>query len=182
MRVKDISDDVFELVLKRERIQFMPGDCMLLYNFEREVSPYFIASGIQEPTLRFLINKKKSAFVDYLYGLRHGDMVRCDPKPKSVMPNLINAKDEILIAESYGISPILSYLSSYPNKRNIQIYYTGNVNREWLNVHHVLINKLDDLKLSKKSNIYMFTSQNTYNYIISNKRVNFKRVESYILS
>lgn len=182
VRKRQISDQASELLVKREKIQFLPGDCMLLYGPNNIIRPYFIASGIQEPNLRFIIsNKESSDMVSYIDTLKYGDMIRTERVPKRLMPDLIKADNMVFIVESYGISPILSYLSTYPDKRGINILYQGNVNIEWLKARHNVVSNINDITVTKKTNIYAFCSQDLINTVYSNPRVKAQRVHSYII-
>jgi len=151
VRVKDITPDIFELVLEGKGIKHKPGDCMLLMAPNNEARPFFIASGIAEPWMRFLIKRCSSEVSTYLSSLQPGKMVKVQPEPVCMLPHLMKAPDDVVfIASDVGIAPILSYLSTYPTAKTTNISYlidNEGVNVEWLKGHHKALIYTDKLAM-----------------------------------
>ena len=54
-RIRDLNEKYFEVVIGKESLNFLPGSAVRLYNDGDE--PLFIASGIQEPWVRLIMNR-----------------------------------------------------------------------------------------------------------------------------
>ena len=53
--VRIVNDDLFELVVARNGLEFTPGDCVAVYTEDDKSRPYSIASGSNDEDLRFAI-------------------------------------------------------------------------------------------------------------------------------
>ena len=109
---------VFELTVKRNGIQFTPGDSMALFSKDgKDSRPYSIASGTDESVLRFLIQRMPDGNVStYLSRLKPGEAIRVSEPFGWFRPGQnINNNPFIFIATGTGIAPFISYLRAYPN-------------------------------------------------------------------
>ncbi|MFW9948627.1 MAG: hypothetical protein ACFFKA_00705 [Candidatus Thorarchaeota archaeon] len=189
VRVKHLNSEVFELVTERSNIKFIPGD-VLIINASGQERPYFIASGIQEPWLRFLIRKSLSPVVNHLSDLTLGSRITVLKNPISIFPNLIKEADNKLtfFAAGIGISPVFSFLSTYPKIQPDIFYYDKNhISDSWLKKYPGYRNEitpdiiLDYSNMNKKNKYYLCGQESIvtqYENII-NKKVNQKRIFSY---
>lgn len=137
------SPAVFELQLERDGLPFVPGDCMALFGADGRVSrPYSIASGTQEPLLRFLIRRMAGGEVsDYLGGLTVGQAVRVSAPFGWFRPGaLAGQRPFVFLATGTGVAPFRSFLRSAPEVRPAAFLYgvryaADLVDAEWLRAH-----------------------------------------------
>ena len=111
------TPSVFELTVKRNGLKFTPGDSVALYSNDAQDSrPYSIASGVNEPVLRFLIQRMPSGNVStYLSDLQPGQTLRLSEPFGWFRPGQnIGDKPFVFIATGTGIAPFISYLHAYP--------------------------------------------------------------------
>jgi len=120
------GQDVFELALERDGLEFAPGDCLALYAEEGRVSrPYSISSGTDEKVLRFLIRRMKDGAVStFLADRKPGDEVRVSPPFGWFRPGEKAAKSPfVFVATGTGIAPFLAYLRSHPKVAPVACLY-----------------------------------------------------------
>jgi ferredoxin-NADP reductase len=131
-----LSSDYFEVVLKRKREKiYKPGDCLLVKkSASDEMTPYFIASGVGEPWIRIIIRANDPS--DINQDIWQAGKLRVDPEAFNVFPTLASDNNKpTFICSSVGISPFLSYMSTFPSER-INLYVIGEVpNHEWVKSH-----------------------------------------------
>ncbi len=129
MAVKNVhwhTDEIFELQLYQEGLEFTPGDCISIYGEDgATLRPYSIASGIHESVLRLLIRKMDdSEMTTYLSNLKKGDRIRVSQPFGWLHPGIHrNEKKFVFVATGTGISPFLSYIRSHPEKPPLQCLY-----------------------------------------------------------
>ncbi len=120
------TSKVFELTVERNGVEFTPGDSFAIFAGDgNESRPYSVASGTDEPTLRFLIQQLPDGIVsNYLSELRPGDKIRLSEPFGWFHPGK-NTSDEplVFIATGTGIAPFLSYLRAYPDKGPVVCLY-----------------------------------------------------------
>ena len=108
---------VFELTVKRNGLEFVPGDSVALFSADGKNSrPYSIASGVDEPVLRFLIQRMPDGSVsNHLSDLTAGATVRISEPFGWFRPGQnVDNKPFVFIATGTGIAPFLSYLRAFP--------------------------------------------------------------------
>ncbi|VGO13709.1 Ferredoxin--NAD(P)(+) reductase (naphthalene dioxygenase/salicylate 5-hydroxylase ferredoxin-specific) [Pontiella desulfatans] len=112
--VRMANDDLFELVLKRDGLEFSPGDCVAIYTDQEKSRPYSIASGPDEEELRFVVRSMDGGEVSpWLMRQRPGGSVRITPPFGWFRPGQdIGTADFAFIATGTGIAPFLSYMKS----------------------------------------------------------------------
>lgn len=118
--VRRFGSSVFELELERAGVGFVPGDCVALFAADGRVSrPYSIASGVQEPVLRFLIREMPGGEVSpYLAGRAPGDIVRVSPPFGWFRPGEKHGRHPfVFVATGTGVAPFLAHLRSRPHAR-----------------------------------------------------------------
>jgi len=166
IRTKDLPDKAFELILERRDIQYIPGDCLLIKGLNNEFRPYFVASGMQEPWFRIIIEKNlNDSLINYLYNIKKGSRIKVKREPFSIFPNLINQKQKtIFIASGIGIAPFLSYFSTYPLQKITKVIYhvqEEGINVAWLKTRQdIIINTnpnilINEIPLNKKCRYYL---------------------------
>lgn len=143
MKVRDLrwfGQDVFELSLEREGLDFTPGDCLALFAADGRVSrPYSIASGNREDAIRFIIRLMPGGEVTpFLASRRPGDAVRVSPPFGWFRPGEHAAERPcVFIATGTGIAPFRSVLRSQPSLKPAALLYGVRkkedlVDPEWL--------------------------------------------------
>ncbi len=113
---------IFELQLARQDMTFVPGDCVALYGADGKVSrPYSLASGVDEPFLRFVIRRMEGGEVSpFLASRKPGDEVMMSPPFGWFRPAQAPA---VFIATGTGIAPFLSYFRSQAGRQPVLCLY-----------------------------------------------------------
>ena len=113
--VRIINNDLFELILERGELEFMPGDCTAVYTDSDKSRPYSISSGSKEDELRFLIRKMEGGEVSpWLMERQAGDVIRITPPFGWFRPGQdIGNAPFVFLATGTGIAPFLSYLNTF---------------------------------------------------------------------
>lgn len=114
-KVRIVNDDLFELILERNGLDFMPGDCTAIYTDTDKSRPYSIASGSHEDELRFVIRKMEGGEVSpWLMSRSPGDIIRITPPFGWFRPGQdIGDAPFVFLATGTGIAPFLSYLHTF---------------------------------------------------------------------
>jgi hypothetical protein len=107
-RVKDLTDSQYEVVTERKMLKFTPGDRVRVYNYDGP--PIFIASGIQEPWLRFIVDKKDHP------ELTVGKKIKLYREVETEIDGLMGANNPYFIISPSGVGPVLSYFSTFLHK------------------------------------------------------------------
>ena len=117
------APDLTEILLAQGDVTFEPGDCLSLYAEDNRTSrPYSIASGVDEPVLRFLIKRVEGGEVtSFLASRRPGDMVLASLPYGWFRPGQNNGESPfVFVATGTGIAPFLSYVKSFPSRPPVQ--------------------------------------------------------------
>jgi ferredoxin-NADP reductase len=124
VEARPANDHLFELVLERNGLDFLPGDCTAVYTDTGQSRPYSIASGTQENELRFLVRKMDGGEVSpWLTARKPGDTVRITPPFGWFRPGQdIGDAPFAFIATGTGIAPFLAYRNTF-EKPPVQILY-----------------------------------------------------------
>ena len=112
------TSKVFELSVERQGLEFTPGDSIAIFSADgSESRPYSIASGHDDPTLRFLIQRMPGGTVsEYLSKLKIGDSIQISAPFGWFRPGkFIHHKPCIYIATGTGIAPFLSCIRAFPH-------------------------------------------------------------------
>ena len=117
IEVKWWAPEIFELVVERNGMEFVPGDCITAYTADRtESRPYSLASGIDEDRLSLLIRKMTGGILStYLAARQPGDVVQFSEPFGWFRPGQSSeaGQPSVFIATGTGIAPFLSYLRSH---------------------------------------------------------------------
>lgn len=110
-----INDDLFELIVERNGMEFTPGDCVAIYTEDDKSRPYSIASGAHDTALRFVIRKMDGGEVSpWLIDRQPGDVIRITPPFGWFRPGQdIADAPFVFMATGTGIAPFLSYLRTF---------------------------------------------------------------------
>jgi len=124
-KVQILDDDLYVLHVERGGLEFLPGDCVALFDGAGESRPYSIASGNGEDTLRFLIRKLEEGEVSsWLMARQPGDRVRVSPPFGWFRPGQdIGDAPFVFVATGTGVAPFLSYHHSFAARPPQQILY-----------------------------------------------------------
>jgi ferredoxin-NADP reductase len=122
--VRMVNNDLFELVLDRNGMQFTPGDCVAIYTELGQSRPYSIASGSNEDELRFVIRMMEGGEVSpWLMDRKAGDIIRITPPFGWFRPGQdIADAPFVFLATGTGIAPFLSYLETFDRKPALCLY------------------------------------------------------------
>ncbi len=113
--VRVVNSDLFELIVERNGLEFVPGDCTAIYTDAEKSRPYSIASGADETELRFVIRKMEGGEVSpWLMDRLPGDTIRVTPPFGWFRPGQdIGEAPFAFIATGTGIAPFLSYQNTF---------------------------------------------------------------------
>ena len=113
--VRIVNFDLFELIVERNGLEFVPGDCVAIYTDTDKSRPYSIASGAKETDLRFLIRKMEGGEVSpWLMDRQPGDIIRITPPFGWFRPGQdIGETPFVFIATGTGIAPFLAYRKTF---------------------------------------------------------------------
>ncbi len=119
------TETLFELQIRRDDLEFAPGNCVALFNDARESRPYSIAAGNREDVLRFLIRRLPGGTVsNWLATRKPGDEVRVSGPFGWFRPGQSEPGERsVFIATGTGIAPFLSYLRSFPDRTPEACFY-----------------------------------------------------------
>ena len=113
--VRIINNDLFELVVERDGLEFTPGDCAAIYTDTDKSRPYSISSGSRENELRFAVRMMEGGEVSpWLMARTPGDTIRITPPFGWFRPGQeIGDAPFVFIATGTGIAPFLSYMHTF---------------------------------------------------------------------
>ena len=113
--VNTINDDLFELLVQRNGMEFIPGDCVAVYTEHDKSRPYSIASGPDAETMRFVIREMDGGEVSpWLKSRAVGDSVRITPPFGWFRPGQDIGDDPfIFLATGTGIAPFIAYMETF---------------------------------------------------------------------
>lgn len=113
--VNTINDDLFELLVERNGMEFTPGDCVAVYTEQDQSRPYSIASGPDQDILRFLIREMDGGEVSpWLRSRESGDVVRITPPFGWFRPGQeIGDHPFVFLATGTGIAPFIAYMETF---------------------------------------------------------------------
>ncbi|MFH1919451.1 MAG: FAD-binding oxidoreductase [Planctomycetota bacterium] len=116
--VNVLSEDVFELVLERDGVDFQPGNCFAISDSNGVSRPYSASSDNTEPYLRFVIRRMPGGAVSEWLATRvPGDEIELSSPFGWFRPGYGDEPGDpsVLIATGTGIAPFLSALRSFPD-------------------------------------------------------------------
>ena len=153
--VNIVNDDLFELVLDRNGMEFTPGDCVALYTENGQSRPYSIASGSNEPNLRFVIRKMEGGEVSpWLMSRTKGDVVRITPPFGWFRPGQdIGESPFVFLATGTGIAPFLSYMRTF-NRAPLRCLYGVRREADAIGFEELKAFCQTDLAVSRESTTY----------------------------
>ena len=145
-RVRSINDDWFEVVFDKETLNFIPGSCVSLYNLD--IPPAFIASGIQEPWLRIILNR------DFLPEIQGKDYIKFNARVTNPLPTLMTSESPSFIITASGASAYFSYASTYPSLKSKVCYLgSGRFNEDWIEMTQEVVK--DPIEMTGEKELYI---------------------------
>ena len=141
VRIRDLNEDYFEVVVQRRGLKFQPGDAVTLYNGPEE--PIFIASGVQEVWCRLILDKET-----FSSNFPPGTCsVRLNLELFNPLNSLLAEERPAFILTSECIGPFLSFTSTFPQHR-LKVCYLGpaKIQEEWISQAHTLIKNVSKMK------------------------------------
>jgi ferredoxin-NADP reductase len=113
--VRIVNDDLFELIVAKNSMEFTPGDCVAIYTEDGKSRPYSIASGSNDADLCFVVRKMDGGEVSpWLIARRPGDLIRITPPFGWFRPGQ-DGSPFAFLATGTGIAPFLSYIKTFGN-------------------------------------------------------------------
>jgi ferredoxin-NADP reductase len=111
--IRFFTPDIFELSLERQDFNFESGECAVLFDDTGDSRPYSIASGMDEPVLRFLLRRfSGGALSNWLADRNPGDRIQISPA-FGEFRTAVRRGPVVFIATGVGIAPFLSALRSH---------------------------------------------------------------------
>ncbi|MDZ8117854.1 ferredoxin--NADP reductase [Pontiella agarivorans] len=122
--VNTINDDLFELLVERNGMEFTPGDCVAVYTEHDQSRPYSIASGPGKDLLRFLIREMDGGEVSpWLRNRNPGEAVRITPPFGWFRPGQdIGEHPFVFLATGTGIAPFIAYMETFNRPPEAVLY------------------------------------------------------------
>lgn len=145
-RIRDLNDEYFEVVFNKRGLNFLPGSQVKFHN--SDLPPVFIASGIQEPWVRVILNR------DYSPNFPPGSRsVRLSLDVDNPLPALPAETSPNFLITAAGVGAFFSYASTFPNVK-CKVCYMGDnkVQEEWVKSLHKIVTLKE---LRKEKNVYV---------------------------
>ena len=139
IRMRDLNEQFYEILFTNNSLKFIPGSSVTLYNGDRK--PLFIASGIQEPWARLILERGKSP------NLLPGETsLKLNLEVVNKIPSLISEDSPNFILTPSMVSPFFSYASSFPSTR-CKVCYLGEnkISEDWVMANHDIVG-VDEIK------------------------------------
>lgn len=158
-RVKELNDEFFEVVFSRRRLDFISGSAVDLFSYPDSPSA-FIASGKQEPWVRVILDKGRYSNFDMDI-----DSIKICRDTVNLIPDLFNEESPNFLIDSYGVSPFLSYVSTFPNVK-CKVCYVGDnkVAYDWIKSYHKIVTKKE---IRKCNDVYVIGEKDYLNSHVS---------------
>jgi hypothetical protein len=145
-RIRDLNDKYFEVLFSKRSLKFLPGCSVTLYNGPDV--PIFIASGMQEPWVRIILDR--DLFPDFDH---NAVSIKLNLKISNLLPGLVTEEQPNFVITSAGVSPFFSYASTYPSVKS-KVCYLGEdkITEDWIKMSHKLV---DIRKMRRAKNLYI---------------------------
>ncbi len=156
VRCQKLTPSISELLYKKPMFfRYRPGDKVKLLDYDKE---YYIASGVQEPWARVLIDN--DIYIN-------SPTIRIKREPTNDIPDLVASEPSktIIFCDDMGVAPCLSFCSTYPSEKLSNIYaatVSNLANNSWLNTHQNVTIKRDvsnllgnDIPIGDEYNYYV---------------------------
>jgi len=148
IRIRPIEKGFSEVILDRNKQPFEPGYFIDIKGLKGDHNQYLIASGMQEPWLRILFDDNDPFLKDLSTRYKKTELVRCfdglQPGPPYYRD--LKLEDTTFFVKNTGVSLVLSYLSTFPQRKPKSIwYYEGStgINKDWLSKYNLVIPELN---------------------------------------
>lgn len=147
-RIRDLNDKYFEVLFNKRGLNFVPGSSVTLYNGID--TPIFLASGIQEPWTRIILNRDL-----FSPNFPQGTVsIKLNLEVDNPLPTLMTEQESpAFVLTSEMVSPFFSYVSTYPHNK-CKVCYLGadKISEDWIKTYHKLV---DVSKIKKEKNLYV---------------------------
>lgn len=156
-RIRDLNDNYFEVVFAKKGLNFVPGSAVTLYNGPD--FPVFIASGIQEPWIRLILNR--DLFSPYFPRRLRSLKLNLE------IPNLLNGlmieETPSFVFDSNTIGAFFSWASTNAGKK-CKVCYLGEdrVQEDWIKSYHTVVKPSNVSSMRKNSNLYVTGNRDLY--------------------
>ncbi|MCP3686751.1 MAG: hypothetical protein GY861_29280 [bacterium] len=133
-RIKELSENYFEVVFQKGTLNFTPGDCVQLYKNEKYPIP--IASGIGEVWCRLIMRRDI-----------HGHLFPEGTKSIKICHELVNVAPTLMAEEkpNFVLTPemvgiFFSYVSTFPEVK-CKVCYLGDerIQEDWISMAHKVV-------------------------------------------
>ena len=149
-RIRDLNDKYFEVVFGKEGLKFESGAAVKIYNGPD--LPVFIASGIQEPWLRLILNR--DLFSPYF--LPGSSSIKLSLEIENKLPTLMAEEKPAFVFDTQTIGAFFSWSSSNAGVK-CKVCYVGDdkIQEDWISSSHTVIKPTDALKMKKCNSLYV---------------------------
>lgn len=149
-RIRDLNDNYFEVVFAKQGLKFAAGSTVTLYKGPE--FPIFIASGIQEPWLRLILNR--DLFSPYF---KPGtSSIKLNLEIENKLPSLMAEEKPAFVFDTQTIGAFFSWSSSNAGKK-CKVCYVGEdkIQEDWIGSSHSVVKAPDSLKMKKCDSLYI---------------------------
>lgn len=149
-RIRDLNENYFEVVFNKRGLNFVPGTTVTLY--KGPDFPVFIASGIQEPWLRLIVNR--DLFSPYF---KPGSTsIKLNLELENKLPTLMSEEQPNFVFDTQTIGAFFSWTSTHAGHKCKVCYLGGDkISEDWINMSHHIVKPSDVLGLRKAGNLYI---------------------------
>ena len=156
-RIKDLNDNYFEVVFAKKGLNFVPGSAVTLYNGPD--LPIFIASGIQEPWIRLILNR--DLFSPYFQP--GTSSLKLNLEIPNLLSGLMLEESPSFVFDSNTIGAFFSWASTNAGKK-CKVCYLGEdrVQEDWIKSYHTVVKPSNISSLRNKGNVYVTGNRDLY--------------------
>jgi len=156
-RIKQLNSNFFEVLFQKDSLNFIPGQTVTLYNGPD--IPVFIASGVQEPWVRLIMNRDLSP------NFPAGSLsVKLNLELDNKLPSLMAEDKPGFIFDTQTIGAFFSWSSTYPSKK-CKVCYVGTdkISEDWIAANHTVISESNIKKMARVKNLYITGNRDLFN-------------------
>lgn len=160
--VEKLSNDIYEVFLVKDGVDYTVGNCLALYGPDGKTSrPYSFASSPKESFYSFIIKRFENGYVStYLTTLSQGDRVQASNPYGFFTPG--KYPKSVFVSTGTGIAPFVSSIRHH-NVPPIKMYYGSRTGNDVARIDFFEKNNIDiEYCLSKPVGDEDFTYSNNY--------------------
>ena len=158
-RIRDLNDNYFEVVFNKRGLNFVPGCCVSLY--KGPDFPIFIASGIQEPWVRLILNRDLFS-PNFLPGTKS---IKLNLEIENKLSTLMSEEHPNFVFDTQTIGAFFSWASTNAGVK-CKVCYMGEdkIQEDWIAASHTVVKPSDVLRLKKAGNLYITGNRDLFGH------------------